>query len=1604
MAATHRAPKQWCLTKTESINTFENWKSNLLYCLSLDANFSPFLEETTTWQRASKSNTTRGLSDDDESVPEATRKTAAQKVKLLDMMLGQIANYCPIISRNTITKSSTSLNSIWQAIRLHYGFQSSGARFLDFTDIKYNPDESYEDLFQRVASFIDDSLMRTDSGVTHHGEKIANDEELSPTLENLIVLTWLRLIHPDLPRLVKQRYGTELRARTLASIKPEISMAIHSLLDEIRTIEESKIMRSNVSMWRKPQPQPYIRKPSRPHKVCPLCKEAKRQHDHFLSSCSYLPLQDKKYMVKARQICTALDSEESEYEDDTTEGKEELLPMRPAEVNRVQIRQSPYLEMFYNHHTVRLTLDSGATSNMMSKATAMAINTTIQATTQSAHQADGSPLNVIGETHLVLTRDDSEFKFDGLVVESLDVDVLAGIPFMEINDIALRPAKHQVVIRGAATYGYGAEITKRSAAHRVHVLRAPPQHTTIWPGDYLELQVPEELADMELALEPRYETHNPTHDRDIWPPPCIISSVSRIVRIPNLTTSPLTLRKHEHFGQVLSVTEPNESMTTTVHAASTATSDPTCSIKIDPDNLLPSEDKTYFTNLTKQYALVFQHDYPGYNGAVGPFQATVNMGPVQPPQRKGRIPQYSRDKLVTLQEKFDELEGLGVFKRPEDIGAKVEYLNPSFLVKKASGGHRLVTAFTEVGRYSKPQPALMPDVESTLQAIGQWQYLIVTDLTSAFYQIPLSKDSYKYCGVATPYKGVRVYVRSAMGMPGSETALEELMSRVLGDLLMDGKCAKLADDLYVGANTIHELQQNWKQVLQALNNAQLRLSPSKTVICPKSTTILGWNWTSGTLSASKHRISSLSTCSKPNTVRAMRSFIGAYKMLGRVLKGCSSVIAPLDDSVAGRASNDKIKWSDTLSTAFKTAQELLSKCQSVTLPRRDDQLWIVTDGAVRSPGIGATLYAMRNDKLHLAGFFSAKLKKHQVSWLPCEVEALSIGVATRHFSPYIIQSTHKTNVLTDSKPCVQSYEKLCRGQFSSSPRVATFLSVVSRYQVSVRHLAGSANMPSDFASRNALDCDLSSCQVCSFIKESEESVVLQSSIDDIMRGHTRPPFASRAAWHDLQASCPDLRRVKAHLLQGTRPSKKVTNVKDVKRYLSIATISSDGLLVVKKQDPLLPSKELIIVPRSVVQGLIMSLHIQLDHPSRHQLKMVCSRQFHALDLDAVIEQATTGCHVCASLYKAPKHIIEQSSQDPPPSAGVSFAADVLKRCRQLVLVIRECTTSYTLTCLIESESASCLRDGIISLCIGLVPLDGPLAVIRTDGASGFSSLTKDESLHKSRLSIEVGRTKNINKNPVAERAVQELEDELLKQDPSGGPVNSKMLAVATARLNSRLRRHGISAREMFLQRSQFDNSQLPINDYDILQDQHKIRSKNHQYSERSKATKFLPPTGGTIGVGDLVYLYSDQSKLKSRPRYLVTSIEGEWCNIKKFSGSQLRNHSYRVKKSECYRVPSNASVPQSLEVESDEDLSVLEDVEYNLKDPTTIPPEIPDTLSTPLSLEENNEVTTDVQTDVEEGTSAPSVEMIDEIVPHDTIRRSSRLRRPPQYLEDYELK
>ena len=158
---------------------------------------------------------------------------------------------------------------------------------------------------------------------------------------------------------------------------------------------------------------------------------------------------------------------------------------------------------------------------------------------------------------------------------------------------------------------------------------------------------------------------------------------------------------------------------------------------------------------------------------------------------------------------------------------------------------------------------------------------------------------------------------------------------------------------------------------------------------------------------------------------------------------------------------------------------------------------------------------MRHGKLHLSGHFSTRLRSHQRTWLSCELEALAIAASLKHFSPYIIQSHKPVCVLTDSKPCVKAAEKLCRGEFSASPRVATFLSTVSCFQVSIRHLDGTSNAPSDFGSRNAPSCTEEHCQICVFICNQQDATVLHVAVQDVLSGAIHLAFSNRTTWLSL---------------------------------------------------------------------------------------------------------------------------------------------------------------------------------------------------------------------------------------------------------------------------------------------------------------------------------------------------------------------------------------------------------------------------------------------------------------------------------------------------------
>ena len=55
-------------------------------------------------------------------------------------------------------------------------------------------------------------------------------------------------------------------------------------------------------------------------------------------------------------------------------------------------------------------------------------------------------------------------------------------------------------------------------------------------------------------------------------------------------------------------------------------------------------------------------------------------------------------------------------------------------------------------------------------------------------------------------------------MPGSSEYLQELLSRVLGDELMKGLVTLIADDMYIGGDSIDERLFNWSRLPSATKN------------------------------------------------------------------------------------------------------------------------------------------------------------------------------------------------------------------------------------------------------------------------------------------------------------------------------------------------------------------------------------------------------------------------------------------------------------------------------------------------------------------------------------------------------------------------------------------------------------------------------------------------------------------------------------------------------------------------------------------------------------------------------------------------------------------
>ena len=1548
---------------------FNIWVEELEVYLSQDDRFTPFMRggHYNAWEAYDANADRINAPIGEDAVVDLPNRRAQ-----LRTFLSIVAKACDINHYNVVTRHSTSLQWIYDKLREDYDIQQKGIHFFNLLDLSYKPGSSVMGFYNEYRNLLIANLKKRSDEIRWQNERLARDEKLSPTFEDLILVNVLALIDARLPLHVRDHYHHHIgRDKTLMDYKSDILVKVPVFLSELDNKAQNNAIRTETeehlgamrfapsSRGRQPYyrgrssqrgrathrgflptPMGGLRTFSSPY--CRVC-HVTGQPDHVVRShrigdmaCPKLSAADKEYIMAQRDnprvnaITTANDAaaiadeygyshEEASHE---YEEGEEVSPIistsakhssepefnnqyttasstysrtasskPPAQCNFIQPVSSQILTLSTaKQQVIHIELDSNATINYIKLDAARFYNFPIKPNSQLSLLADGiTKLPAIGEIHETFFRNGWSVSFSAVVVKTLHTNCIGGTVFLKDNAVKQDFATNNIQVLGKYTIPSTSPAMVLPIQPQNHLCKITASGT-ILPGQDLTVAIP--FSDNHVvAVEPA-----PDSLSSAWPTPQLCTVNQGKITIKNTSTTPIIRGKDVKAIQIRPTAPFTKENTVPaiINSTSNIAHNPIDQINFNTQGV-SAQTIQAINQLHHQHFQVFDKDLAtGYNGAFGPHTCRLNWASDTRPTQTGvRSICYSHDLKQLHQQVCDELTQQQVLGIPQDFHTNVQYVCPSFLRRKpkakGKANHlltkddvRLVVNFSPINDHLKNIPSTKTTTNDILIALGRWKVIIVFDLHQGFFQNHMEPEDCKWLGIATPFGGIRFLRRSGQGLLGQSEELEELLTKIIKDELQQGKCCKIADDIFVGGQTHEETTATYGTILKKLHEANIKISAKKTHIFPQTADILGWTWKQGgRLLPSPHRRLALKNTRQEDisTIKDLRSWVGLYKTLLIATPQLAQIMDPFDQETASKESREKVTWTDQLSAAFKTAKNHIDNIQELYLPSPQDQLLLVPDAAQKTPGIGHVLYAVVEGQRKPVRFHSVKLPEHCKKWSPCEVEALAFATGIQAEMDIIKESRKPLLIAPDSTPVKDAVNLIKKGKFSASARMTSFITNINRVQIEVIHASGKANLNavSDMQSRNPSTCRAEHCTICNFVNTAIDSVLNPMAT---LGAVTTTSLYNPKAWAAAQKGNTACKTALEHLRTGKQPSKKSGAIlSEIRRYCSIAKISKDGCLIVLQPATFnnQPGKDKLVIPTTLIPSVLWHLHNAENHPTKTQLRQLFDKMFYGIMVQNQLDALYQDCYQCKTTTPLPKSCNTHATCTDVPHPGQFFHADIIRRERQKIFILRDNFSSLTSATLVPSEQSDDLKQAIILLTSPIRMADN--ITVRVDAATGFQALKMHSDITQLGIELQIGDTHNKNSNAVVDKACQELEAEINKLQPAGGAITLATLNQAVLFVNQKIRRSDkLTAVEIHFARDRITKDNIILDDHQIRQSQ--LRGRN--LTQQSAASQQVAP-------GDTVVVTNNPQKHHNRDFYLVTATKDNAVSMQKITPAPSGN-------------------------------------------------------------------------------------------------------------------
>ena len=246
------------------IVTFKVWKNTLIAHLQQDAHHHHFLPggHYANWRAAEFGERIQQLNDNDQDKITADGKQAqlgvaghrAELQRILTSRNAQLAKFithiatlCHHTENDDVTNNSTSVEWILDYLKKHYGLMTKGANFLNIAEHTYKHGTPYQTFYKQYrAAFVDNLRKQNDVVQYKNNLVLTEDEKLTPSFENAIVMWTLEKIDPRLPARVKKNYGYQMTGQTtLKDIQAVVFENIDLMIEELDQAQSSKAFASH---------------------------------------------------------------------------------------------------------------------------------------------------------------------------------------------------------------------------------------------------------------------------------------------------------------------------------------------------------------------------------------------------------------------------------------------------------------------------------------------------------------------------------------------------------------------------------------------------------------------------------------------------------------------------------------------------------------------------------------------------------------------------------------------------------------------------------------------------------------------------------------------------------------------------------------------------------------------------------------------------------------------------------------------------------------------------------------------------------------------------------------------------------------------------------------------------------------------------------------------------------------------------------------------------------------------------------------------------------------------------------------------------------------